>query len=109
MPPSGGGMGGSEQAAQHQRRSKGDRTFSATQQLEEPQAPPAVEKQVVSTPTTKGRETSGEGEGWKPVTSDIKRKGLAPQGLQLLNRFISLKAEKEPDVPTTKVSGPPNT
>lgn len=68
-----------------------------------------MEKQVVSSPTTKGRETSGEGEGWKLVTSDTKRKGLAPQGLQLLNGFISLKAEKKPDVPTTEVSGPPST
>ena len=86
-----------------------DRIFSATQQLEKPQHPSAVEKQVVSTPTTKGSETSREGEGSKLVTSDTKRKDLAPpKGLQLQNRFIALKVEEEPDVPTSKVSGPPN-
>lgn len=38
----------------------GDGIFSGTQQLEKPLPPSAVEKRVVSTPTTEASETSGE-------------------------------------------------
>lgn len=49
------------------------RTFSEIQQLEQPQCPPAVEKEAVSTPRMKVSETSGEGKGCKLVTSGMKR------------------------------------
>lgn len=39
-----------------------NRMFSATPHLEEPHLPSVVEKQVLSTPTTNGSETSGERE-----------------------------------------------
>lgn len=38
-----------------------DRIFSATQEPEDPQTSSMVEKQVLSTPTTKGSQTSGDG------------------------------------------------
>lgn len=52
-----------------------DRVFE-TQQHENHQSPPAMEKQAVSMPTIKVSRTSGELEGWKLVTSCIKRKLL---------------------------------
>ena len=76
-----------------------DRIFSETQQLEEPQTPSVLQKQAVS----------GEGEGWKLVTSGTKRKApVPPKGLQLQNRFTALKVEEDPHVPTSKGPGPPN-
>lgn len=51
--------------------------------------------------------TSEAGEGWTLVTSGTKRKApTLPKVLQLQNRFTGLKVEEEPDVPSTKGSGP---
>jgi len=71
--PSEGVTGGSEQAVQQQSSFMGDsRTFSRTQQPEEPQPLSEIEEQAVSTPTIKVSETCGEAEGWKRVTSSTK-------------------------------------
>lgn len=84
-----------------------DRVFSETQQLEEPQSPPAMEKQAVSTSTIKVSKTSGE--GWKLMTSSTKRKAPAPpKNLQVQNRLTALKIEEETDMPTNKGPGSPN-
>lgn len=86
-----------------------DGVFPETQQLEESQSPLAMKKQAVSTPTIKVSKTSGEGEGWKWMTSSTKRKALAPpNNLRLQNRLTALKIEEEPDVPTSKGPDSPN-
>lgn len=42
------------------------------------------------------------------MTSSTKRKDPAPsKGLQVQNRSTTLKGEEEPDVPSSKGSGPP--
>ena len=98
--PTGGVTGGSEQAAQHQGRGKGDSIFSETQQLEEPQPLAAVEKLAVFTPNIKVSAISGEWKGWKLVTSGTKRKAsTSPKSLQLQKRLTTLKDEEEPQVP----------
>lgn len=61
----------------------------------------------MSTPTSKGSTSSGEGEGWKLVTCE--RKDLDQiKALQLQNTFITLKAEVEVNTLISKVSGPSN-
>lgn len=86
-----------------------DGVSSETQQLEEPQTPTAAEKQAVSTPNIKVSATAGEQEGWTLTTSGTKRKAPAPpKGLQLQIMFTILKVELEPDLPSSKGSGPPD-
>ena len=61
-----------------------DRIISETQQLEEPKPSSAIEKQAVSNPAIKVRETSREGEGWTLMTPGTKSKAPAPpEHLQL--------------------------
>ena len=85
-----------------------DGIFSEMQQLEYLWTLTAAEKQAVSTPSVKVSAASGEGEGWKLVTSSIKRSDPAPsKGLQVQNRSTTLIGEEEPDVPSSKGSGPP--
>ena len=86
-----------------------DRIFSETQQLEDPQTPAAVETQTAPIPTIMVSATSGEGEGWQLVPSGTKRKAPAPpKGLQLQNRFTTLKAEEEPDMLSSRSCGSPD-
>lgn len=67
------------------------------------------EKQAVFTLTIKVSETSGEGEGWKLMTSGTKRKDPAPpQGYNCKIVSTTHEAEGKPDVPASKEPGPPN-
>lgn len=85
-----------------------DRIFSETLWLQEPQTPTAVETQVESDPSRMVSANSKVGEGWRLVTSGMKRKASAPPpaGLHLWNKFISLKAEEELGVLSSEASGP---
>lgn len=62
----------------------------------------------MSAPSLMLSATSGEGKGWKLVTSSTKRKDLAPsKDLQVQNRYTTLKGEEELDMSSSKGSGPP--
>jgi len=61
-----------------------ERIVFKIQQLEKPKPPSAIERQAVSDPIIKKRETSREGGGWIVRTAGTKNQCSAlPEGLQL--------------------------
>lgn len=76
-----------------------DRIFPETQNLEKPHTPSVEQQQAVSTPTTNASENSGKGEGWKLLTTGMKRKTPASRNcLQLQNKVTVLKVKEKSDV-----------
>lgn len=88
------------------REDEGETTDSLRDPTARPPAP-SCNKATASTHPWCNGVTAGEGEGWKLVLSGTGRKAPAPpKGLQLQNRFTTLKAEEEPDMLSSTSRGP---
>lgn len=67
------------------------------------------EDQIPSIPNITVSTASGKGEEQKLGASGTKRKAPGPpKGVKLINRFLALKIEEEPEVLSSKASGPFN-
>lgn len=82
------------------------RVFYETQQHEDHQFPPAMDKQAVSMPAIKVRKSSGELEGWKLMKLMEGWKLYQEEApASSKNRLTALITEEEPDVSHSKGRG----